>query len=344
VPAPTAARAPAITDAPVQSGLRTPWDLAFAPDGRMFVTERAGSVIVFESAAVNARRLATFAVPDVRAQGESGLMGIALDPDFARTGHIYVCASRTVGGEFLNQILRLKATGNAVALDRVLVAAGMRAANIHDGCTVRFGPDGKLWASMGDAAQPALAQDVTSLNGKFLRMNTDGSVPADNPVLPGAPGASLIWSYGHRNPQGLSFQPGTGLPFAVEHGATTHDEINILERGANYGWPRAEGPDPQKRYRDPIWSSGASTIAASGTAFVSGAAWGAWSGSLFVAQLKETDLRRFTIEGGTAVQREILLDGKYGRLRSLVQGPDGALYATTSNGSGDRIVRIAPPG
>lgn len=341
-PARTAAGAPAVTDTPVQSGLRNPWDLAFAPDGRMFVTERPGNVLVFESGAVNARRLATFAVPDVRAQGESGLMGIALDPDFARTGHIYVCASRSVGGEFLNQVLRLKATGSDIALDRVLVASGMRAANIHDGCTVRFGPDGKLWASMGDAAQTALAQDVTSLNGKFLRMNTDGSVPADNPVLPGAAAASLIWSYGHRNPQGLSFQPGTGLPFGVEHGATTHDEINILEKGANYGWPRAEGPDPQKRYKDPIWSSGASTIATAGAAFVSGAAWGAWSGSLFVAQLKETDLRRFTIEGGSAVQREILLDGKYGRLRSLVQGPDGALYVTTSNGSGDRIVRIAP--
>lgn len=336
------ARAPVVSDAPVQSGLRAPWDIAFAPDGRMFVTERPGTLIVFESGAPNARRLATYAVPDVRAQGEAGLMGIALDPDFARTGHVYVCASRSVGAEFLNQILRLRATGNEVALDRVIVATGMRAANIHDGCALRFGPDGKLWASMGDAAQSALAQDVTSLNGKILRVNGDGTVPADNPVLPGTSAPSLIWSHGHRNPQGIAFQPGTGTPFAVEHGATTHDEINILEKGANYGWPRAEGPDPQKRYKDPIWSSGSSTIATSGATFVSGAAWGSWSGSLFVAQLKESDLRRFTIEGGVAVQREILLDGKYGRLRTPVQGPDGALYVTTSAGSGDRIVRIAP--
>lgn len=347
-PSPTAAPAsptpapkvPTLVDEPIQSGLRVPWDLAFAPDGRMFVTERGGTLLVFASGAPNAPRLATFAVPDVRAQGEAGLMGLALDPDFSRSGLIYVCASRSVSGEFVNQVLRLKASGNDVTLDRVILAAGMRAASVHNGCTLRFAPDGKLWASMGDAAQPALAQDVTSLNGKILRMNGDGTVPADNPVLPGTAGPGLIWSYGHRNPQGLAFQPGTGTPFAVEHGAATHDEINVLEKGGNYGWPTAAGPDPQKRFTDPRWSSGTSTIATSGATFVSGAAWGAWSGSLFVAQLKEADLRRFAVDGTEVREAEILLDGTYGRLRTPVLGPDGALYVTTSNGSGDRIVRV----
>jgi len=333
-------KVPAITDSPVQIGLRVPWDLAFAPDGRMFVTERIGNVLIFESGATNARRIGHFSLPDVRAQGESGLMGIALDPDFARTGLLYVCASRIDQGEWRNQVLRLRATGNEIALDGFVIRTGMRAAVAHDGCTLRFGPDRKLWVSMGESTIGRLAQDVTSLNGKILRLNTDGSIPPDNPVLPGRSEPSAIWSYGHRNPQGITFQPGAGAVFEVEHGEDIEDEINVLEKGANYGWPIVEGPDPSKRFKDPVWSSGPATIANSGATFVTGAMWGTWSGSLFIAQLKEADLRRYVVEGTTVTPAEILLNGKYGRLRSPVLGPDGALYVTTSNGSGDRIVRV----
>ncbi|MEK7861014.1 MAG: PQQ-dependent sugar dehydrogenase, partial [Chloroflexota bacterium] len=337
---------PILADTPVQSGLRIPWDLAFAPDGRMFVTERAGNVLIFESGATNAPRIGHFSVPAIRQLGESGLMGIALDPDFARNGLLYVCASRTDEGEFRNQVLRLRATGNEIALEGYVIRTGMRAAAAHDGCTVRVGPDRKLWVSMGDSTSRQLAQDPRSLNGKILRVNTDGSVPTDNPTLPGASAPSLVYSWGHRNVQGIAFQPGTGIPFASEHGQDTHDEINILEPGANYGWPLAEGPDPQRRFRDPAWTSGNVTIATSGATFVSGQNWGTWSGSLFVAQLKESDLRRFTVQGTAVAQADLLLDRKYGRLRSPVLGPDGALYITTSNGSGDRIIRltaIQPP-
>ena len=224
---------PTLADAPVQTGLRVPWDLAFAPDGRMFVTERPGNLLIFESGAPNARRIGHYSLPDVRAQGESGLMGIALDPDFARSGLLYVCASRVDQGEWRNQVLRLKATGNDVALDGYVIRAGMRAAVAHDGCTVRFGPDGKLWVSMGESTNARLAQDQSSLNGKILRVNTDGSIPADNPVLPGRNERSAIYTFGHRNPQGLAFQPGSGVPIEVEHGQDTHDEINVLVAGAN---------------------------------------------------------------------------------------------------------------
>lgn len=340
-PSPTPVpKVPVLADAPVQTGLRLPWDLAFAPDGRMFVTERAGNVLIFESGAPNARRIGHYSLPNVRAQGESGLMGIAFDPDFARNGFLYVCASRVDEGEFRNQVLRLRATGNDIALDGFVIRAGMRAAAAHDGCIVRFGPDGKLWVTMGDSTVSRLAQDTASLNGKILRVNTDGSIPADDPVLPGRSAPSAIWSYGHRNPQGLAFQPGTGAVFEVEHGEDTHDEINVLEKGANYGWPLAQGPDPQGRFTDPVWTSGGVTIANSGAAFVTGAMWGLWSGSLFTAQLKDTDLRRYAVEGTKVTAAEILLDRKYGRLRSPVLGPDGALYVTTSNGTGDRIVRV----
>lgn len=333
-------KVPVVTDAPVQSGLRLPWDLAFAPDGRMFVTERAGNVLVFESGAPNARRIGHYSLPDVRAQGESGLMGIAFDPDFARNGYLYVCASRVDEGEFRNQVLRLRVAGNEIAFDGFVIRAGVRAAVAHDGCVIRFGPDGKLWVTMGDATSSRLAQDTGSLNGKILRVNTDGSIPPDNPVLPGRSAPSAVWSYGHRNPQGLAFQPGSGTVFEVEHGNDVHDEINVLVKGANYGWPTAEGPDPQGRFQQPAWSSGGFTIANSGATFVTGATWGTWSGSLFTAQLKEMDLRRYVVEGTKVTPAEILLDRKYGRLRSPVLGPDGALYVTTSAGTGDRIIRV----
>lgn len=340
-------RDPVLADEVVQSGLQVPWDLAFAPDGRMFVTERPGRVVIFESGKANAPRLGELTVPAVRQVSESGLMGIALDPSFASTGLVYVCASRDVNGEWLNQVLRLRATGNTLAFDGVVLGEGMRANRIHNGCTLRFGPDGKLWISMGEAGNGPLAQDPSSLNGKVLRISADGSVPDDNPVMPGAGGRTAIYTMGNRNPQGLAFQPGSGRAFEVEHGANTHDEINLLEPGANYGWPTASGPDPERRFKDPLWSSGGSTIATSGATFVTGPAWGTWSGSLMVANLKEMDLRRFTVDGTIVTPAEILLDRKYGRLRTPVLGPDGALYVTTSNGQGDRIIRITatqPPG
>jgi glucose/arabinose dehydrogenase len=345
---------PILSDAPVQSGLTVPWDLAFAPDGRMFVTERPGNVLIFENGAPNARRIGHFSLPNVRAVGESGLMGIAFDPEFASNGSIYVCASRIDEGEWRNQVLRLKVTGNEIAFDGYVIRAGMRAAVAHDGCTLRFGPDKKLWVSMGESTLARLAQDQSSLNGKILRVNTDGSIPTDNPVLSGRNERSAIYTFGHRNPQGLAFQPGSGVPVEVEHGEDTHDEINVLVPGANYGWPIVEGPNAPNRcnaagvcFADPVWSSGKVTIANSGATFVTGAMWGTWSGSLFTAQLKEADLRRYVFEGTKVTPAEILLNGRYGRLRSPVQGPDGALYITTSNGSGDRIVRVVatqPPG
>ena len=332
---------PRLADTVVQSGLSIPWDLAFAPDGRMFVTERVGTIIVFESGAPNARRLSSTPVPQMRALGEAGLMGIALDPAFATNSLLYVCASRTDEGEWRNQVLRYRAAGNTLTFDRYVIRAGMGAATIHDGCRLRFGADGKLWVTMGENGNAKLAQDPNALNGKVLRVETDGAVPADNPVLPGAARRTVAYTMGNRNPQGLAVQPGTGAMFEVEHGASTHDEINLLQPGKNYGWPTQQGPGgAAKGFTDPLWSSGAATLATSGGIFVSGPQWGAWSGSLFVCTLKEQDLRRFAVTGTTVAPAEILFDQKYGRLRTPVLGPDGALYLTTSQGSGDRIIRV----
>jgi glucose/arabinose dehydrogenase len=333
---------PRLTDTVVQSGLSIPWDLAFAPDGRMFVTERAGSILVFESGEPNARRLSSTPVPQMRAMGEAGLMGIALDPSFPTNGLLYVCASRTDEGEWRNQVLRYRATGDILSFDRYVIRSGMGAASIHDGCRLRFGADGKLWVTMGENGNGKLAQDPNVLNGKVLRVETDGGVPTDNPILSGAATRTAVYTMGNRNPQGLAVQPGTGAMFEVEHGASTHDEINLLAAGKNYGWPLQEGPGgTAKGFTDPLWSSGGVTLATSGATFVSGPQWGDWSGSLFVCTLKEQDLRRFRVTGTTVVPGEILFDQRYGRLRTAVLGPDGALYLTTSQGSGDRIIRVS---
>ncbi|HEX9269653.1 MAG TPA: PQQ-dependent sugar dehydrogenase [Candidatus Limnocylindria bacterium] len=336
-------RGPVLVDTVVESGLSVPWDLAFAPDGRMFVTERMGSILIFESGRPNAKRLGLVRVPDVRAMGEAGLMGIAVDPDFATTGFVYVCASRIDEGEWRNQVLRYRAADSTLTFDGFVIRSGIRAASLHDGCRLRFGADGKLWLTMGETGDGRLAQDAGSLNGKILRVEKDGAVPSDNPVLHGATERTYAYTMGNRNPQGLAFQPDTGTPFEIEHGDKANDEINILEPGRNYGWPEQEGPGGEaKGFVDPVWTSGSITLATSGAAFVSGPQWKSWSGSLFVATLKEQDLRRFQIDGSRVVAKEVLYDRKYGRLRSPVLGPDGALYVTTSNGSGDRIIRIAP--
>ncbi|OLC52250.1 MAG: hypothetical protein AUH85_17565 [Chloroflexi bacterium 13_1_40CM_4_68_4] len=161
-------------------------------------------------------------------------------------------------------------------------------------------------------------------------------------MLPGSAGRSVVYTWGHRNPQGLTFQPVSGTPFEVEHGPDCDDEINILQAGQNYGWPAVTGKRGAGRYTDPIWASGCPTIAPSGGTFVTGTQWGTWSGSLFVAVLKDADLRRFVVQGLSAQQAEILYNAKYGRLRASVQGPDGALYVTTSNGTNDKVIRISP--
>ena len=342
-------KGPTLADTVIQSGLIVPWDIAFAPDGRMFVTERAGTLLVFASGSPGAARLARVTIPQVAQNGESGLMGIALDPAFSANGFLYLCATRSDGGT-QNQILRYRQSGDALAFDAVLVR-GIRAGGNHDGCRLRFGPDGKLWATMGEVGNTALAQDPNTLNGKILRLNPDGSVPGDNPILPGATARTLAYSTGHRNPQGIDFQPGTGIPFAIEHGENDDDEVNIIRPGANYGWPIVrESGGAARGFIDPVWSSGRVTFATSGGAFVSGPAWGSWSGSLFVATLKDTTLRRLAVNGTTVTTAEILYRGTYGRLRAVLRGPDGALYVTTSNrdgrgspvGADDRIIRITP--
>src|SRR3989440_2841460 len=185
VPLP-AGTVPRLAATVIRSGLAHPWDLAFAPDGRMFVTERVGNILIYASAAPNATQLANvFPVPNINASGESGLMSIELDPAFASNNLLYVCVSVNDSGQWLNQVLRYRMNGKSPAFDGYVLRFVMRANRNHDGCRIRFGPDGKLWVTMGDAGDTANGQNPNGLNGKVLRVNGDGTIPADNPIMAG---------------------------------------------------------------------------------------------------------------------------------------------------------------
>lgn len=212
---------PVLSTAVVQAGLRNAWDVAFAPDGRMFVTERVGNLLVYQSGLPGAVQLANNAIAGIHAEGEAGLMSVELDPSFATNSYLYVCASRDDEGQWRNQVLRYRVVGDGIAFDGFVIRRGMVAAGNHDGCRIRFGPDGKLWVTMGDAGNTRNPQDPSVLNGKVLRVNSDGTIPADNPILPGATARTAVYTWGNRNPQGLTFEPGTGRVFEVEHGDDT---------------------------------------------------------------------------------------------------------------------------
>ena len=346
--------APALGAQEIAGGLTIPWDVAFTPGGNMFVTERAGRVQVYASGEPGAALVRTVNIPAVRAEGEAGLMGIAVDVDFGNNGLVYLCASRTTSQGWRNEVLRYRVDGTGNWVEGTAILSGMLADRIHDGCAVEMDSAGMLWVTMGDANNAALAQDRNSLNGKVLRMHRDGSVPGDNPVINGT--RNHVFSMGHRNPQGIAFEPGTGRVFVVEHGPQpTHgdDEINLIRPGGNYGWPcytgfgrpyqpAVCGHAAAGNYLAPAWSSGAGvTLATSGAAFLSGAQWDDWNGQLFVSMLKESDLRRFAVTcDGAAVHQETLFDRAWGRLRAAVSGPGGHLYVTTSNGTNDRVIRV----
>lgn len=326
------------------SGLVIPWEMRFLPDGRIFVTERPGRVRVVENGQLRPEPVAT--IPDVAHEGEGGLLGLALDPDFAANHWVYLYYTYPAGGGLANKVVRYTETNNTL-VDPVVILDGIPAASIHDGGRIAFGPDGKLYVTTGDAAVPELAQDLGSLAGKILRINPDGSIPPDNP-FPGSP----VYSYGHRNPEGLAWQPGTDALYSTEHGPSGHDEVNLIQPGANYGWPAMRGTEgPSNGYTPPVIESGGNTWAPAGATFVEGTTFPQWTGSLLFGSLRGTTLWRLDIPGGSSPPAlEPIISDDYGRLRDVVEGPDGNLYILTSNRDGrgspadddDRILRIVP--
>lgn len=350
LPTPALAAAPHLGTATVQSGLVIPWDVAFAPTGQMFVTERPGRVRVYANGKPGAALVATTKISAVRAEGEAGVMGIAVDHLFNSNRLIYLCASRSINGSWRNQLIRYHVTsGWKLVFDRYLISGGMRANTIHNGCAVQEGPDHRIWITMGDSGNESLAQNPARLNGKVLRVGRDGSVPSDNPVWPGQSVPTVVYSIGHRNPQGIAFQPGTGRVYVVEHGPDVNDEINLIRPGRNYGWPCVTGFNSpylscSGTFTKPVWASGGVTLATSNGVFLMGSVWESFAGDLMVATLKESDLRRFSVasDGNPATLRQTLFNNSWGRLRATVIGPGGSLWITTSNGTNDRVIKITP--
>jgi glucose/arabinose dehydrogenase len=317
----------------VATGLEAPWELAFLPDGRALLTERPGRVrLLSRDLRLQPEPVAQV---DVAAIEEGGLLGLAVDPRFARNRFVYLY--RTTEDD--NEVVRYRFVGGRLEEDGVILR-GIAAGPIHDAGRIHFGPDGRLYVPTGDAGQDTLAQDRGSLNGKVLRMDPE--------EYRGEGGRPEVFSLGHRNPQGFDWQPRTGRLYASEHGPDGDDEMNLLRKGANYGWPEARGADhdgftaPLAVYTAAIAPSGATFVSQPGSA---------WSGDFLVGCLIGEQVRRLSFDGSRVTRNEPLFEGDFGRIRTVVEGPDGALYLLTSNRDGrgtpregdDRVLRVVPP-
>ena len=331
--------------------LEVVWSIVWAPDGRMIFTERPGRVRVYENGKLRPQPL--FTVPDVQPGGESGLMSVALHPQFASNHFLYLSYAYNSDGKQV-RVVRYRETPGGFT-DRQVIIEGIPAAQFHAGCRLRFGPDGKLYITTGDATNRELAQKLDSLAGKILRLNDDGTVPTDNPFVGKANARPEIWAYGSRNSQGIDFQPGSNLLFETEHGPSGFDgpgggdEVNIIERGKNYGWPVIHHRATQAGMESPLLEYTPACAPASGM-FYRGSALPAFKGNFFFGCLVGARIIRVTLDGRRVVSQENLLEGKYGRIRDIAEGPDGLIYFSTSNRDGrgqpasddDRILRMAP--
>jgi glucose/arabinose dehydrogenase len=325
--------------------LDTPWSLAFSKNGILFFTERPGYVKAFYNNTLINLKVENLNVKEI---GEGGLLGIALDPNFPNSPYIYLYYTYEEG-KLWNRVVRYKFE-NWSLVDQKILIDKIPAATLHNGGRIKFGPDGKLYITTGDATQRDLAQDINSLAGKILRINPDGSIPEDNP-FPNLP----IYSYGHRNPQGIDWFD--NLMFSSEHGPSgelgyAHDEINFIIKGANYGWPIVVGISNDKKFKDPILDTGEETWAPSGISFYKGNIYPELKNKLLVATLRGKHLRIVEIDFNEikVLNHYAILSNLLGRIRDVVEGPDGYIYIATSNKDGrgipalddDRIVKLIP--
>lgn len=336
----------------VASGLAVPWGFAWLPNKDLIFTERAGRVRIIEGGKLRADPV--FTVPDVEPSSESGLMDISLHPRFAENNFVYLAYSYRKDGKY-DKVVRYKYAGGKLTEDKIIIDS-LPAAPNHAGMRSRFGPDGKLYITVGDATDWELAQKLDSLAGKTLRLNDDGSIPQDNPFIRTAGARPEIFSYGHRNAQGLTWQPGSGLMFQTEHGPSSFegkgsggDEVNIVEAGKNYGWPTIHHNQTREGMVSPLLEYSPACAPASAM-FYNGSQLPAFKGNFFFGCLRSKRIIRVTLDGRRVVGQENMLDGTYGRIREMAEGPDGFIYFSTSNRDGrgspaeadDRILRIVP--
>ena len=337
------------------TALDTPWDLAWGPDDFLWVTERPGRVRRIDPSTGEAKIVANIASIE---RGESGLMGMAFHPDFGEFPYVYFSLSYSDGEGISNALIRMFFDGDSLVGEEALLS-DIEGAMFHDGSRLAVGPDGYIYMTTGDARQSRSAQEIDSLSGKILRLDLDGHPAESNPF------GSAIYSYGHRNPQGLVFHPETGNLYITEHGPQDNDEVSIVISGANYGWPDVRGFvdddvdgesafDRENPVTEPIaaWTP---TIAPAGADFYqSGGEYAieGWDGDLLFTTLKGRSLVRLDLsrDGESVLRQQIISEGEFGRLRDVLVGPDGSIYLATSNRDGrgrpgpndDRILVVRP--
>lgn len=335
----------------VASGLNVPWEMVWGPDNWIWFTEQSGTISKVNPE--TGEKLQLVKIDEVFRHRSLGLLGMALHPDFEKNPYVYVDYTTKKDSAITTKLVRFTYKQNALVEPRTMLE--IPAHTGHNGSRIVISPDRKLMFATGDAITITNAQNTASLNGKVLRMNLDGSVPADNPIK-----GSYVWSWGHRNIQGLAY--GTnGLLYSSEHGDAVEDELNIIRKGNNYGWPKVEGfcDQPQEKtfcdsvpITEPVkaWTP---TIAPAGVAVYRGKQFPEWKGAVILTTLKEADLRilKTDVKGTRILSEYLPLDATYGRLRAICLGPDGSIYVSTSNrdwnpGAGfpkpedDRILRI----
>lgn len=320
--------------------LNFPWEIIWGPDGMIWMTERGGKISRVNPSDGSSTLLHT--ISEVKSMGEGGLLGMVLHPDFNSNPYVYVAYNYDRSGVYTEKIVRFTYSANSLINPQIIID-NIPAANIHNGCRLLISSDLKLFISTGDAANQASAQSINSLSGKILRLNLDGSIPTDNPLV-----NSPVWSYGHRNPQGMVFV--NSSLFTSEHGPSIDDEINIIQKNRNYGWPNVNGFCSESAEQsfctsnlvaEPI-KSWTPTIAVSGLDYYNHKALPQLKNSLILATLKDQTLYQLKLNSSGNGIDEIkeLFRGTYGRLRDICIAPDGRIFVATSNGSNDKILVI----
>ena len=339
----------------VVGGLDHPWAMAFLPDGGgVLITERPGKLRLLRTPGGLSKPLA--GVPKVAASGQGGLLDVALSPDFAKDRYVYLSYAESDGDKSGTVVGRGRLSAGATALEdfKVLFRQMPKlSSGLHFGSRLVFDRNGYLFVSLGENNQRPTAQDLDKLQGKIVRLNRDGSVPTDNPFV-GKPGARPeIWSYGHRNPQGMALNPWSGELWENEHGPRGGDEINLIQPGKNYGWPLATyginysgQPIPEAKGEtvpgtEPPLFWWAKSPAISGMAFYDADRFPAWKHSVFIGALANQNLIRLTLDGNRVVGQEWLLGDRKSRIRDVRQGPDGYVYVLTDASPG-QLLRLAP--
>lgn len=328
----------------IKSNLNFPWEILWGKDDHIWMTERGGKISKINPKTGDV--VFSTSITDVVSSGEGGLLGMVQHPDFINNGIFYLVYNYSSGGNYLEKIVQVRYSSNSLQTVSNIIT-GIPASGIHNGARLWILGD-KLFASTGDASVTANAQNNSSLSGKMLRFNLDGSIPADNPIA-----GSSIWSRGHRNPQGMVMN--NGIMYTSEHGDNIEDEVNIIERNRNYGWPDVKGPCDNageinycttNNIKEPLWSSGSSTIAVSGLDYYNNSRIPAWQNSLLMATLKDASLRvlKLSSNGLTLAGQQTFFKNRYGRIRDICISPAGRVYLCTSNGgNADVLVEISKP-